>query len=214
MLRLWGRDTSVNVQKALWAIDELGLEFERIDAGGAFGGLDTAEYAKLNPNRKIPVLEDGDFSVWESGAIVRYLAEAHGAGKLVPADVRERALATQWSHWCQSSLYADFITETFIPLIRVTAAERDHAAVTAAAERVGKSLHILDQSLGRTDFLVSDELSFADIEIGALMHRYFTLPIERPPLPAVEAWYELLKTRPAYQNRIMQDWTQMKIPGA
>jgi len=213
-MKLWGRDTSVNVQKVLWVLDELGLPYERIDVGGPFGGLDTPEYARLNPNRKIPVLEDGNFSIWESGAIVRYLAEAYGAGKLWPADVKSRALATQWCNWCQGSVYVDFIVNTFQPLIRVTAAERDSGSLAAAAERVGKAFQILDPALAGHDFIVGDELSFADIEIGALMHRYFTLPIDRPALPDVEAWYGRLKTRPAYQKHIMQDWTTMKIPGA
>jgi len=214
MMKLWGRNTSVNVQKVLWALDELGLAYERIDAGGAFGGLDTPEYARLNPNRKIPVLEDGDFSIWESGAIVRYLAEAYGAGMLSPADLKSRALATQWCNWCLGSVYVDFIVHTFQPLIRVTAAERDTRSLAAAAERVGKAFQILDQALAGHDFIVGDALSFADIEIGSLMHRYYTLPIDRPALPSVEAWYGRLKTSPAYQKHIMQDWTIMKIPGA
>ncbi len=214
MLKVWGRDTSVNVQKVLWALDELGLAYERVDVGGAFGGLDAPEYIALNPNRKIPVLEDGDFSIWESGAIVRYLAEAHGAGKLLPADVKARALATQWSIWCESTVYVDFIAKTFIPLVRITAAERDTTSVAAAADRVGTSFQILDSALGEHDYLVGDTLTFVDIEIGTLMHRYFTLPINRPEVPNLEAWYERLKTRPAYQKHVMQDWTKMKIPGA
>ena len=214
MLKVWGRNTSVNVQKVLWAIDELALPYERVDVGGAFGGLDTPEYARLNPNRKIPVLEDGDFSIWELGAIVRYLAEAYGTGTLWPADIKSRALATQWCNWCQNTVYVEFIVNTFQPLIRETAAERDTKALAAAAERVGKSFQILDQALAGHDFIVGDGLSFADIEIGALMHRYFTLPIERPALPNLEAWYGRLKTRPAYQKHVMQDWTMMKIPGA
>jgi len=104
--------------------------------------------------------------------------------------------------------------EVFIPLVRVTAAERDTSAVAAGAKRLGAAFQILDQGLGRHDFLVSNSLSFADIEIGALLYRYFTMPIERPALPNVEAYYDRLKTRPAYQKRIMLDWTNMKIPGA
>lgn len=214
MLKVWGRNTSVNVQKVLWSLEELNLEFEREDVGGAFGGLDTAEFGRLNPNRKIPVLQDGDFSLWESGAIVRYIAETYGEGSLSPSGIRERALATQWCGWCQSSLYVDFIGNTFQPLIRVTAAERDVQSLEAAADRVGKTLTILDRALEGHDFVVGDSLTFADIELGALMHRYFTLPISRPDLPNVRAWYDRLATRPAYQANIMQDWTKMKIPGA
>lgn len=214
MLKVWGRNTSINVQKVLWALDELGLDYERIDAGGEFGGLDTPEYGKLNPNRKIPVLEDGDFSVWESGAILQYLAEAYGAGKLSSTDVKQRALVTQWCRWCQTHVYIDLIVGAFQPLIRVTAEERDNNAVAVAAKSVGKTLGILDKALEGHDFLVGSELSLADIELGALMHRYFTMPIERPDLPNVKAWYERLSERPAYRKHIMKDWTLMKIPGA
>lgn len=214
MIKVWGRDTSVNVQKVLWALDEVGQPYERVDCGGAFGGLDTDEFARLNPNRKIPVIEDGDFVLWESGAIVRYLAEAYSAGSLSPTDVKARAIAQQWSIWCLTTLYADFIAHTFSPLIRVPAAERDTAAVNAAAARVGKTMQILDTHLASSNFLAGPVLSFADIEVGALMHRYFTLPIERPDLPNAAAWYERLKTRPAYQTHVMKDWTLMKVPGA
>ncbi|MBU2583045.1 MAG: glutathione S-transferase family protein [Alphaproteobacteria bacterium] len=214
MLKVWGRDTSINVQKVLWALDELSLPYERIDAGGAFGGLDTPEYATLNPNRKIPVLEDGDYSVWESGAIIQYLADAYGAGRLWPENVKQRALVSQWARWCHINVYSDLIVGAFQPLIRVTAAERDDAAVAAAAGRVGKSFEILDPALHGHDFLVGNQLSVADIEIGTLLHRYFTMPIGRPDLPNVAAWYERLSTRPAYRKHVMQDWTLMKIPGA
>lgn len=214
MLKLWGRDTSINVQKVLWALDELGLDYERVDAGGEFGGLDTPEYAKLNPNRKIPVLEDGDFSIWESGAIVQYLAEAYGAGRLSPSGAKQRALASQWCRWCQSNVYSDLIGGAFQPLIRITAASRDNRSVEAAARRVGRMFQILDHALDGHDFLLGSELSIADIEVGALMHRYFTMPIERPDLPNLKAWYERLAKRPAYEKHIMKDWTVMKIPGA
>ena len=214
MIKVWGRDTSVNVQKVLWALDEVGQSYDRVDCGGAFGGLDTEEFGRLNPNRKIPVIEDGEFVLWESTAIVRYLAEAYGAGSLSPSDLKARAIAQQWANWCLTTVYADFITHTFSPLIRVPAAERDTAAVTAAAARVGKSMQILDGHLANTDFLAGSALTFADIEVGALMHRYFTLPIERPALPNATAWYERLQTRPGFQTHVMKDWSKMKVPGA
>src|SRR3712207_3006566 len=93
MLRVWGRTNSINVQKVMWTVTELGLEHERIDAGGAFGGLDTAAYWALNPNRRIPTVEDdgGGVVVWESNAIVRYLAARYGAGSLWPEDPAARA---------------------------------------------------------------------------------------------------------------------------
>jgi glutathione S-transferase len=214
MIKVWGRNTSLNVQKVLWTLDELGLDYERVDIGGAFGGLDTPEFGRLNPNRKIPVIEDGDFVLWESDAIVRYLIDAYGLGALSTSDVKVRAIANQWSAWCKSTVYPDFISGTFQPLIRVPAAERDTAAVDAAAERTGSALKILDAALTGHRFIVGDTMTFADIEIGALFHRYFTLPIARPELPNIMAYHERLKSRPGYQAHVMQDWSVMKVPGA
>lgn len=214
MIKVWGRKTSVNVQKVLWALDELAQPFERVDVGGPFGGLDTPEFGTLNPNRKIPVLEDGSLVLWESAAIVRHLAETYGNGGLGPTDLKQRAIANQWTEWAATTIYSDLIGQVFQPLIRVTAAERDNTAVATAAARLGTNLQILDGALGSQPFIAGDELTFADIIVGALMYRYMTLPIERPALGNVEAWYERLKTRPAYQTHIMQDWTLMKIPGA
>lgn len=214
MIRIWGRDSSVNVQKVLWALDEVGRPYERIDAGGAFGGLDTEDFARLNPNRMIPVIDDDGFVLWESGAIVRYLAEAYGAGTLSPDDVKVRARATQWSLWCQGTLYAGFISGVFHHLIRVTAAERDDALVAANATLTGKRLAMLDAAMGDHQFIVTDTPAFVDIEIGSLLHRYFTLPIERPDLPRLERYYQTLGERPGYRAHVMKDWVQMKIPGA
>lgn len=214
MIKVWGRDSSVNVQKVLWTLDELGLAYERTDVGGTYGGLDTPEFGRLNPNRKIPVIEDGDFVLWESAAIVRYLAEAYGTGSLSPSDVKMRAIANQWSAWCQTVVYAEFIQGVFQPLIRVPSAERDTAAVNAAAERTGKAFKILDASLNGHQFIVSNAMTYADIEIGALFHRYFTLPIARPDLPNLSGMYERLKSRPGYQAHVMKDWNLLKVPGA
>src|SRR5262249_14445383 len=104
MLKIWGRTTSSNVQKVMWAVGELGLEHERIDAGGKYGGLETAAYGQLNPNRRIPTVEDGDAVVWESNVIVRYLAAKFGAGELWPSDPGARASADQWMDWQQTTL--------------------------------------------------------------------------------------------------------------
>ncbi|MCH9808965.1 MAG: glutathione S-transferase family protein [Alphaproteobacteria bacterium] len=214
MIKVWGRNTSVNVQKVLWALEELGQNFERVDVGGPFGGLDTPEFAKLNPNRKIPVIEDDGLVLWESGAIVRHLAETYGAGTLAPKDAKQRAIAAQWSDWCVTTLYPDVIGGCFQQLVRVTAAERDNAAVRQAAQRAGENLRGLDGTLADTPFIAGDALSFADIIVGTLMYRYMTMPIERPELPNVEAWYQRLTERPAYQTHAMLDWQKMKIPGA
>lgn len=212
MLRIWGRVTSVNVQKVLWAADEIGLVYERIDVGGPFGKLDTPEYRALNPNQTIPVIQDGDFVLWESNAIVRYLAEAYGV--LAPTELEARSLAGQWCDWSLSSLYTDLISICFHQFVRVTAKERDHKAIAEAAARLEPRFMILDNHLKDRTFIVGDALSFADVCVGALMYRYYTMPITHAKAPNVEAWYQRLQERSAYREHIMRDWQEMKIAGA
>jgi len=214
MLKIWGRKTSVNVQKVMWAVGELGLPHERIDAGGPFGGLDTPEFGKLNPNRLVPVIEDDGFVLWESHAIVRYLAAAHGQGQLGAADERQRALADQWMEWANTRLYDDIIVTIFLGLIRTPAQDRNVAAVEAAAKRVGERLAILDAQLAGRTYILGDQPTAADIGCGSLMYRYFTLDIPRPRLGNVEAWYQRLTERKAYQDHVMIDYQAMKVPGA
>ncbi len=214
MLKIWGRKTSVNVQKVMWAVGELGLTHERIDAGGPFGGLDTPEFGKLNPNRLVPVIEDDGFVLWESHAIVRYLAAAHGQGRLGAADERQRALADQWMEWADTRLYDDIIPTIFLGLIRTPAQDRNIAAIEAAAKRVGERLAILNAQLAGRTYILGDQPTAADIGCGSLMYRYFTLDIPRPRLGNVEAWYQRLTERRAYQDHVMIDYQAMKVPGA
>jgi glutathione S-transferase len=214
MLKVWGRKTSINVQKVMWTVGELGVPHKRIDAGGPFGGLDTPEFATLNPNRLVPVIEDDDFVLWESHAIVRYLAAEYGMGTLAPADRKQRALANQWMEWANSTIYPDVILTCFLGLIRTPAKDRDVAAIEGAARRVGENLAILDAQLGRRSYILGEQLTVADVANGALMYRYFNLDIPRPQLPNVEAWYQRLTQRKPYQEHVMLDFKAMKVPGA
>jgi glutathione S-transferase len=202
MLRVWGRNNSINVQKVMWTVGELGLAHERIDVGGAFGGLDTAEYGTLNPNRRIPTVEDDDVVVWESNACVRYLAARYGAGRLWPEDVRRRAQADTWMDWQASTLLPD-MTVTFWGLIRTPEAERDHAAIEAAARRLGATWQILEAHLAARRYVAGDTLTIGDVPVGATCYRYFGLPIERPELPNVERWYGRLKRRKPFHEHVM-----------
>jgi len=214
MLKVWGRLTSANVQKVMWAVEELGLAHERIDAGGAFGKLDTAEFAALNPNRLIPVIDDNGFHLFESNVIVRYLAETYGRGSLAPQDRQAFARADQWMDWNATTLQPDVIGTLFWGLYRTPAAERNVAAIELAAKRAGEKLAILDKVLAKQEFIGGMRLSMADIPAGTMMYRYFTLPIARPSLPHVEAWYQRLCARPAYQKAVMVDYSGLKVPGA
>ena len=202
MLRVWGRNNSINVQKVMWAVGELGLAHERIDAGGAFGGLDTPEYGRLNPNRRVPTVEDGDVVVWESNACVRYLAARYGAGTLWPEDPGRRARADMWMDWQGSTLLPD-MTVVFWGLIRTPEAERDHAKIAAAVERLGTTWRILDEHLASRRFVAGEALTIGDIPVGAGCYRYYGLPIERPALPNLAAWYGRLKERAPFREHVM-----------
>ncbi len=214
MLKIWGRKTSVNVQKVMWTVGELGLPHERIDAGAAFGKLDTPEFAALNPNRLVPVLDDKGFILWELHAIVRYLAERYGRGSLAPDGRFAYARADQWMEWATNELYRDIIGVCFLGLIRTAAKDRDNAAIAAAAKRAGEKLSLIDRQLDGRAFICGDKLSMADIAVGSLLYRYMTLPIERPTLGNVEHWYRHLTARTPYQAHVMVGFEAMKVPGA
>jgi glutathione S-transferase len=202
MLKVWGRNNSINVQKVMWTIGELGLEHERVDAGGAFGGLDTESYGALNANRKVPTIEDGGTVVWESNACVRYLAARYGAGGLWPTDPTVRATADMWMDWQQTSLLAD-LGIVFWGLVHTPEAQRDGAAIAAAAERLGGIWRLLDQHLAGRTFVAGDSFTMGDIPVGAACYRYYQLAIERPKLAAIEAWYGRLQERAPFRSHVM-----------
>jgi len=201
MLTVWGRTSSVNVQKVMWAVRELGLEHERIDAGGAFGKLDTPEYGAMNPNRKIPTLQDGDVVVWESNACVRYLAARYGAGSLWPEDPARRALSDVWMDWQQTTIQPD-MNPIFWNLVRIPEPQRDMAAVKAAAQRIGPSWQILDRHLADRRFVAGDTLTMGDIPVGCHWWRYANLSVEKPSLPNLDRWGKELQERDGYRREV------------
>jgi glutathione S-transferase len=214
MLKIWGRRTSINVQKVMWTIGELELPHQRVDAGGQFGGLDAPEYVSINPNRLVPTIDDSGHILWESNAVVRHLAQKYGRGTLSPNDEQTYSSADAWMDWTLSTLYGDIITTCFLQLIRTPVSERNMPLLEAAARRAGNRLGILDRTLAGRPFIMGDRLTIADIPAGTLMYRYFGLPIARPSLPNVEAWVRRLSTRPHYQTHVMVDFQGMKVPGA
>ncbi len=195
MLRIWGRLSSVNVQKVVWCCDELGLACGRVDAGGAFGVNDTPEYLAKNPNGLVPVIEDDGFVLYESNAIVRYLCAKDGAGNLWPAEPRARADVDRWMEW-QSTGYTPAMTQVFWQLIRTPPAKRDAAALEASRARSEKHAGILDAHLRGREFVAGNSFSAADIVIGCAAHRWLHLPLERESRPELERWYAMLKSRP------------------
>jgi glutathione S-transferase len=195
-LKIWGRMSSVNVQKVVWAARELELPFERVDAGGAFGGNRTPEYLRMNPNGKIPLIDDDGFVLWESNAIVRYLAAKHGAGSLWPHDPHRRADADRWMDW-QATELTPAMRDAFMQLIRTAADKRSQALVDASNSATETLMTILDAHLGERRYMTGDALTVADIAVGAATHRWLGLPQPKLPRPNVERWYRQLMTRPA-----------------
>ena len=203
MLRILGRSTSSNVQKVLWAASELGLDFEREDIGGPFGGNDTPEYLALNPNGYVPTLTDGDYTLWESNSIVRYLAATHGAGGLWPADARARGSAERWMDWQIATLSPTMVT-VFRGLVRTPPEKRDMAAIAAARDRMAGLFAMLDAALAGADFVAGDAFTIGDIPVGIATYRWYRLDIEREDFPHLERWYRRLADRPAYREHIMK----------
>jgi glutathione S-transferase len=202
MLKIWGRNTSSNVQKAMWGIGELGLECERIDVGGAFGKNREAPYLAMNPNGLVPTLEEEDgFLLWESNTIVRYLAAKHGAGTLEPADPKQRALASKWMDW-QLSVYAPAITPVFWNLIRLPPDKRDMALVEAGKIKSTEAVTILDAQLGKTAYVAGDAFSYGDIPVAVMTYRYRQLVTERPAFDNLERWYAAIEKRKAFQDHV------------
>ena len=199
MLRIWGRLSSINVQKVVWCALELGCEFERIDAAGEFGLVDTPEYGRLNPNRKVPVIEDDGFVLWESNAIVRYLCAKHAGKGLMPQALATRADCDRWMDW-QGIEFSPALRDAFWQLIRTPAPQRQMALIEQSIRRSEAMVAILDEALAGKDYLVGASFTMADIPAGCTAHRWLGLPIDRIRRPNVDKWYERIMNRPAAQK--------------
>ena len=202
MLTVWGRNNSNNVKKVLWCLDEIGLPYESIPAGGAFGLTGEAAYRAMNPNGLVPTLKDHDLILWESNAIVRYLASRYAPGELAPADPGERALADRWMDWTSSTV-APAMGPLVLGLLRTKPENRDLAAIEAARTRAAAALAIADQALAETPYLSGEKFGMGDIPLGGFVYTWFGLPIGRPDLPALAAWYDRLTERPAFRKAVM-----------
>jgi glutathione S-transferase len=202
MLKIWGRANSVNVQKVLWCCDELGLGYERVDVGGAFGGNREPDYLRMNPNALVPTVADEGLVLWESNTVVRYLAAKHGMGSLCPHEWGARALVERWMDWQLSTVHGPMAT-IFIGLIRTPAEKRDMKAIEAARQAMGEIWSRLDRHLADRAFIGGDTLTMGDIPAGCFVYRWFNLAIERNPLPHLRAWYDRLTARPAYRQHVM-----------
>ena len=202
---IYGRRNANNVIPVLWSLDEVGVRYACRDLGGTFGGLDDPGFLALNPNGRIPVMDDDGFVLWESNAIVRYLAATYGGGTIAPATRRAWAQADQWMDWYKTTFYGPFVT-IFQAIVKTEPHLRDLDNIAGLARQLGKLLLVPDGVLRRQTFLAGPRMSMGDIPLGTAIERYFTLDIERPSLPALEAWHARLRERPAYQAHVMREY--------
>jgi len=202
MLKVWGRRNSFNVQKVMWLVGELGLKHEHINAGGSFGGLDTAEFRRMNPHGRIPVIDDDGIIVWESHSIVRYLSAKHGRGSFWLDDPAGRSLADRWMDWSLATLQRDFM-DLFWSYYRTPEPQRDKVKIRGLVTLCGEHFRLLDRQLANTRYLAGDSMTMADIPAGTSLYRYFKLEIQRPEVPNVLAWYKRLQDRAPYQRHVM-----------
>jgi glutathione S-transferase len=214
MITVYGRATSSNVQAVMWGIGELGLAHERLDYGHIHGGLDSPDFAALTPHRLVPVLRDGDLVVWESAAILRYLAARYGAAPFWPEDPGARAPVDMWAEWGKTTLGRDFTGPIFWARVRTPAADRDNAALAAALLRFEADLDILEDRLGGGPWLLGRDFTLADIVVGHLLFRYFTIDISRPDRSRLAAYYARLTGRPAFAEHVMVSWAPLLAEGA
>jgi glutathione S-transferase len=198
-LRVWGQPRSINVQKVLWALDELGLDYERVDAGGSYGRVKDADYLTLNPNGLIPTLEDGAAVLWESNAIVRYLYTKYGTHPALPSDLGLRGRADGWTDWYTTTFWAN-VRPLVVQLVRTPAEQRDQKLVDSSLRAASAAADILERELGKKPYLAGDHFTFGDIPVASAAQRWFNLPIQRAKLPALEAWYARVKERQGFRR--------------
>jgi glutathione S-transferase len=195
-LKIWGRMSSINVKKVVWAAQELGLDFERIDAGRAFGNINTPEYLRHNPNGAIPLIDDDGFMLWESNVIVRYLCAKQSRNTLYPDALHERFNAERWMDWQQAHLNPAG-RDAFVQWFRTPIEERRPDLIEQSVTTTEPYMAMLDSHLGRNTFMAGDQFTMADIPIGCEIHRWWGLPQARPPRPHIDRWYALMQARPA-----------------
>jgi glutathione S-transferase len=208
-LTLWGRSSALNVQKILWLLAELGLSYQHHQVGGKFGGLDTPDFLALNPNGRVPVLVDDDLVIWESHAILRYLAARYGQGTWWSENLAQRSVVDRWLDWSATSLQPSFV-QLFWHYYRTDEAKRDAPLIAQYQAHAAYYYRLLDQQLSVHPFVTGASLSLADIAIGATIHRYFQqgLEVERPA--HLWRWYQELLNRPAFVQTIAVDFSELK----
>lgn len=207
-ITLWGRLNSANVQKAVWVLEELALPYEHIPAGGSYGGTNDPAFRAMNPNGLVPVLRDGDLTLWESHAVVRYLSAEYGSGLLFPLEPVERAPVDQWTDWTATTFQPAWI-DVFWSLVRTPPEQHDKPRIERAIAATRRCFDMLEQRLRHVHYLGGRDFTYADIVAGVALYRWTTMAIERPSLPAVEAWHERLNERPAFRKAVCVPYDEL-----
>lgn len=214
MITVYGRASSSNVQIVMWTLAEIGLEHERLDYGHGFGGNDTPEYLAMNPNGLIPTLRDGDLVLWESAAIMRYLSARYADDAFWPRDPVVRAPLDMWAEWCRTTLAGAFNLGVFMPLVRVAPSKRDPARIDRAVAALKPVMRRLDARIGAgvqgRPWMAGETLSFADIMVGNLLYRYYTVEFDKAETPALDAYYARLVNRPTYADHVMVSYEPLR----
>ncbi|MCP5087304.1 MAG: glutathione S-transferase family protein [Rhodobacteraceae bacterium] len=211
MLTVFGRKTSSNVQALMWGVGELGLAYERHDCGEVIGGLDTPEFQAMNPHRRIPVLvlENGE-ALFETAAILRFLAGRNGSETFWPADPVARAKVDMWADWAKNDIAANFTGPVFWRTTRTAPERQDSAAIALALENFEAELATADTRLAEHSYLCGAHFTLADIMFGHVLYRYFDTGLARKPTPNVLKYYEKLAQRPAYQEHVMVSYDALR----
>jgi glutathione S-transferase len=198
-LTIWGRPNSVNVQKVLWCLAELDLPFHRIDAGMQYGRNNEADYLAMNPNGRVPTLVDGDFVLWESNSIMRYLCMAYRPDTpIYPQAPRQRAAVDRWLDWTLS-MVQPVDRPVFWALVRTPPEQRDMARIQKDADAEAEVWKTADAQLATRRYIEGDAFSIADIALGAYARRWFGVDgIVRPALAHLDRWFALISERPAF----------------
>ena len=211
MIKIWGRKSSSNVQAVLWCLAELDLDHLRIDAGFTYGVVNSEAYLAMNPNATVPSLQDGDqAAMWESGAILRYLASRYGHESFWPSAAADRATIDQWAEWSKLNVAGKFTGPIFWQVVRTPEARRSLSAITQASKTLHGYLEIANTQLSRNTYLAGEAFTLADIQLGHCLYRYFDIDLERQPLPHLDRYYDLLSKRPAFQKHIQVDYSELK----
>ncbi len=203
MLIVWGRKNSSNVKKVLWCLEELNISYERKDVGGPFGGLDTPEYQKMNPNKTIPTLQDDAFTLWESNSILRYLTAKYDLSHLLTSlDVQEMSAGDQWMDWAGTNLFPQ-IKDMMNKIVRLPEEQRVPEQTAQIYQNIEKLMLIADNALATQAYFSGQKFGIADIAIAPLFYPWRELAPNRPALPHLERWFAQLETRPAFQKIVL-----------